>query len=44
MLKRHLAPETLKKLLRNELMYDADQKKSILGGIVERMRGGGAHG
>ncbi len=35
MLKRHLAPETLEKLLRNELMPDADdnKKKSNLGQI-----------
>jgi diadenylate cyclase len=44
MLKRHLAQETLKKLLRNELLHDDDRKKSILGGIVERMRGGKPRG
>ncbi len=29
MLKRHLAPETLEKLLRNELMQNSDEKKKI---------------
>ena len=48
MLKRHLAPETLERLLRNELLADADETKEkklaplqLFNGLFNRFRGEG---
>ena len=47
MLKRHLAPETLERLLRNELMPEQRAKtspKNVLGGILKFKKGAKADG
>ena len=47
MLKRHLAPETLERLLRNELMPEQQAKtspKNVLGGILKFKKGAKADG
>lgn len=43
MLKRHLAPQTLEKLLRSKLLPDPEESKGRLGALLDRRKGGQGH-